>query len=311
MKLFFTTDIHGSSLLFQKALTVAEDFEVDLLIIAGDLSGKEIIPVVQEGGDKFIISGGLNSISKNRIADYRELSEDSNDFGKYMLELTVEEYLECLNDSKKAVKLALQPVINRLNSWIELYKSKNYKYKLLISAGNDDSLELDGVLKTYRNDNVIIGIDNVFNFQDFCVVNYSSVPPTPWNTPREKSEKEIEKEIKAILSEASAPYIFNFHCPPYNTLLDGAPLVDDDNRIVVKGGQVQKGHIGSKSVLDLINQYQPLLSLHGHIHESSAEVYIKDTLCVNPGSEYAQGVLRGYYFELAANSIKLFHRIER
>lgn len=311
MKLLFTTDIHGSSLLFQKALTVAEELGVDLLIIAGDLSGKEIIPVIQEKENRFIISGGLNSISKQLIGDYSGLSEDANDFGKYILELTFDKYVECLNDSKQAAKLALQPVINRLNSWIKLYKSKNYNFKLLISPGNDDSLELDEVLKTFQDDNIIIGIDNVLNFQNFCIVNYSSVTPTPWHTPREKSEKEIKHDIKTILVGTSVPYIFNIHCPPYNTLLDNAPLVDEHNKIVIKGGEVRKGHVGSKAVLELINEFQPLLSLHGHIHESGAEAYINDTLCVNPGSEYAQGILRGHYFEIDANGIKIFHRIER
>jgi len=50
---------------------------------------------------------------------------------------------------------------------------------------------------------------------------------------------------------------------------------------------------GSKSVRRAIEKYQPLLGLHGHIHESQSVAKIGKTTCINPGSEYGEGVLRG------------------
>jgi uncharacterized protein len=48
------------------------------------------------------------------------------------------------------------------------------------------------------------------------------------------------------------------------------------------------------------HRIRPMLSLHGHIHESRGAVKIGRTLCINPGSEYADGTLMGALIELNA-----------
>jgi hypothetical protein len=53
-----------------------------------------------------------------------------------------------------------------------------------------------------------------------------------------------------------------------------------------------------------IEKFQPLLGLHGHIHESRSAEKIGRTLCVNPGSEYGEGVMRGVVIELEENKVK-------
>ena len=49
---------------------------------------------------------------------------------------------------------------------------------------------------------------------------------------------------------------------------------------------------------------QPLLGLHGHLHESRGTHTLGRTLCVNPGSEYNEGALRGALFELKQGKVK-------
>jgi uncharacterized protein len=51
------------------------------------------------------------------------------------------------------------------------------------------------------------------------------------------------------------------------------------------------GPVGSTAVRDFILSEQPLLGLHGHVHESKAAQNLGRTLCINPGSEYTAGVL--------------------
>jgi len=62
-------------------------------------------------------------------------------------------------------------------------------------------------------------------------------------------------------------------------------------------------HVGSKAVTEAIEIYQPLMGLHGHIHESSGDDKIRNTTVVNPGSEYGEGILRGYIIEIKDNKI--------
>jgi len=62
--------------------------------------------------------------------------------------------------------------------------------------------------------------------------------------------------------------------------------------------------VGSKSVRSAIEKYQPLLGLHGHIHESRGTCKIGRTLCMNPGSEYSEGILRGMVVNIERDRVK-------
>jgi Icc-related predicted phosphoesterase len=72
---------------------------------------------------------------------------------------------------------------------------------------------------------------------------------------------------------------------------------------IVKGGQLVMFGAGSASVRHAIEIHQPLLGLHGHIHESPGAVKLGRTLCINPGSEYGEGVLRGCLVNIANGKI--------
>jgi len=75
--------------------------------------------------------------------------------------------------------------------------------------------------------------------------------------------------------------IYVIHAPPFNTKLD----------IVTTGA-----HVGSKSIRNFIEKEKPLLTLHGHIHESpkmsgSWRDKIGNTVCINIGSSYPEDKL--------------------
>ncbi|MEM2517675.1 MAG: phosphoesterase, partial [Candidatus Bathyarchaeia archaeon] len=94
--------------------------------------------------------------------------------------------------------------------------------------------------------------------------------------------------------------IFNLHCPPINTLLDIAPKLDKDLKVSLR----ETIAAGSAAVRKAIEKYQPLLGLHGHIHESRGIEKIGRTLCINPGSEYTEGILRAIVVDLGKDNIK-------
>ncbi len=134
---------------------------------------------------------------------------------------------------------------------------------------------------------------------------------TPWKTPREVDDDDLGSMIEDLASSlADAPRaIFNLHVPPVDSTLDTCPLLDwntDPPTQIVKGGQVVLHGAGSKAVRRAIELHQPLLSLHGHIHESAGAVKIGRTTAVNPGSEYGEGVLRGCLLTLAKDEVKSY-----
>lgn len=80
------------------------------------------------------------------------------------------------------------------------------------------------------------------------------------------------------------PAIFNFHDPPARSGLDMAYKMTADMKVEMAAGQAMLAPVGSTSVRDLIERAQPLLSLHGYIHESRAARKIGRTVAINPGS---------------------------
>ena len=61
--------------------------------------------------------------------------------------------------------------------------------------------------------------------------------------------------------------------------------------------------VGSTAVRELIERIQPVLALHGHIHESRGVANIGKTVAINPGSSYTEGVLQGVIVTLSGDKV--------
>ena len=92
---------------------------------------------------------------------------------------------------------------------------------------------------------------------------------TPWNCPRDISETELGERIEAAIAGVQdvQSSIFNLHVPPYNSSLDIAPRLDT-SASPPKAIPGELAPVGSHAVRSAIEQHQPMLALHGHIHES-------------------------------------------
>jgi uncharacterized protein len=135
---------------------------------------------------------------------------------------------------------------------------------------------------------------------------------TPWQTPREESEDELYERLDALARQVDDPRraIFMIHVPPHDSGLDTAPILDENLRPTVSAGDVLRGPVGSTAVRRIIEDYQPVLSIHGHIHESGGERRIGNTVCVNAGSESSMGILRGYLVEIGEDGVERTLRVE-
>lgn len=134
--------------------------------------------------------------------------------------------------------------------------------------------------------------------------------PTPWNTERELGEGELKARIVQMAEEArhAETVVAVLHAPPFDSGLDQAPELDDDLR--VQGGGGLTAAVGSTAVREYLEEYQPLVGLHGHVHEGTGTARLGRTLCINPGSEYTEGVLAGAIVEVAGTEV-LRHQLVR
>lgn len=313
-KLFFSVDVHGASSVWRKWLRIPELYGVDALLLCGDLTGKSLIPFIEKGNDKYeaFYFGKNWTLEAGKEAD--EMEKRVQDAGAYTLRCSTDRIEELQNNPAQVEEIMMQMIKERVHRWMEMLVDKIdlSKVDVIVMPGNDDDWEIDDVIKSFGDKGVTWCLDSVTEVLGIPTISLDYVNPTPWDTPREDKEKGLRKRIKKLVKKLDDPSksIFNFHAPPYGTMLDLAPELDANKKPVTVAGQVNYIHVGSKAVTEAIEKYQPFMGLHGHIHESTGDDKIGNTTVVNPGSEYGEGILRGYIIEIENNKITNNWKVE-
>lgn len=307
-RILFATDIHGSETTFMKFINAGKLYKADVLILGGDITGKLGIPIVKQADGSYRANlGGVDRILKTKL-ELEEFEKEVLLLGFYPY-LTNEVEMDMLReDQTKQREVLNRLIIERLEKWIKIAEErlKPTGIKIYVTGGNDDPFIIEDVLK--KSSYVIYPEgDVVFIDDDHEMISTGYGNITPWNCPRDISEEKLEEIIEGMISkvENMQNCIFNFHVPPINSNLDVCPMLD----VSVKPPKPIPGKeiaAGSTAVRNAIEKYQPLLGLHGHIHESRGAVYIGRTFCVNPGSEYGEGILRGVIINLEKDKIKSY-----
>jgi Icc-related predicted phosphoesterase len=299
IRAFYASDIHGSERLWRKFINSAKFYKVEVLIMGGDLAGKAVIPIVERDGSYVVTD--IAGEQRFTEEDLPQLERRIRDLGQYPYRMT-EEKLDAVSGDQSAIDALFRDAMaETLRGWLDLAQERlaGTHTRLYVMLGNDDEPSLKGVLAA--SPVAVDCEDRIVDLgESFQMLSYGYANPTPWRSPRELPEEELERRIEALAAGLDDPgrSVFNLHVPPIGTPIDVAPVVDENLSAVVVGGNIQMGHAGSSAVRTLIEKYQPLIALHGHIHESRGTTKIGKTVCINPGSEYGEGVLHGALFEL-------------
>jgi Icc-related predicted phosphoesterase len=240
---FFASDLHGYPDRYQKLFQAVNDEHPEALFLGGD-----ILPSVSLGG------GSL---------DFQQ-SDFINDF-----------------------------LVKKLR---QLQKELEDDFpRIFIILGNDDGRLAEASILDAAARGVWEYIHNrKVPFKGYAVYGYSYIPPSPFRlkdwekydvsryidpgsvSPEEgvrsfpvsdyaRKYSTIKKDLEHLTEmENLKKAIFLFHAPPYKTKLDRASL--DGKMIDYVPLDV---HVGSIAIQRFIKARQPLLTLHGHVHESS------------------------------------------
>lgn len=304
MKLFFATDVHGSEICWKKFISAAKFYEVDTLILGGDMTGKAIVPIIAQGGDKYKVTLlEQESILEGKEAVDKMVTTIQNR-GYYPYVTNPDEVNEIASTPGRQDALFLEQVMSTVQRWMDYADAKldGTGIRCFVCPGNDDVFEIDAAIaasKTVRSvEGQVIQLDERHE-----MVSSGWANPTPWNTHREEPDEALLTRIEAVIANCKNPgqAVFNLHPPPYGSGLDEAPELTKDLRPAYAGRSLVP--VGSRSVLKVIEKYEPLLGLHGHIHEGKGTRKFKKTLCINPGSMYEQGVLHGAVVELKPDKV--------
>ena len=310
-KIFFTTDIHGSDRCFRKFINSAKFYGAQVIILGGDMTGKAVVPVVKGAGG--VYNAEINGHPREATQDTLEdLLSEIRFNGHYPFVTTPDELAEIESDPNGNAKLFKRAIKSSLEAWFQLAEErlKPLNIKVYISPGNDDDFIVDEVLNS--NTFIINPEEKIVEIAPgvtMLSLGYSN--PTPWNSPRELPEEELGRRLRPLAEQMSYDgiSIYNIHVPPINTPIDQAAKLDANWKPIVDGGQVRMIGVGSQSVRDLIMKYQPTLGLHGHVHESAGAVRLGKTICINPGSEYSDGILRGSLLAIDEKKKKVSYQL--
>ena len=306
-RVFFITDVHGSTRCFKKFLNAAKFYKANILVLGGDLTGKVLIPVVDQGDGTFRCRFEGNELSLRNRKEVDDVVARATDSGLYTRIMTRKEFEEISADPKNVTAAFNKAMVDRVAEWMRLAEERlgNTDVKCYISPGNDDLFDVDPVLNSssyvINPEEKVVSLDGEHEMITLGYTNH-----TPWHSPREVDEEELGRKIENLAAGVKnmKTAIFNIHVPPINTPIDKAPMVDENLKVVVRSGQVQMISAGSQACRAAIEKHQPMLGIHGHIHESHGFVVIGRTLCANPGSDYGEGVLRGFLTEIEGDRIK-------
>jgi Icc-related predicted phosphoesterase len=299
LKLFFATDIHGSERCFRKFLNAGAFYGAEILLMGGDMTGKMLLPVVRRPDGTFAahVAGRERVVDADELPALKALIANA---GFYAHECDPDE-LAALRADPAAVDRLFEALMREvLERWLALAAERLDGRLCLMAPGNDDPAFVDEVLDA--SEVVVNPEGRVTELPGgFELISVGTSNPTPWATPRELPEPELDALIERSAARVTRPEraVFNLHVPPRDTPIDQAILLDDELRPLMRSGSPVTGGVGSSAVRAALERHQPMLGLHGHIHESRGEVKLGRTVSLNPGSEYGEGVLRGVIVTLS------------
>lgn len=299
MRLFFATDIHGSEVCWRKFVNAGRHYQADVIVLGGDMTGKALVPIVDEGGGSWhatLLENRHELAGEEEAAKFEEMVRRR---GYYPFRTTPEELRELEADPERTDRFFHEQMLRTVERWMELADERleHAGIECFVCPGNDDQFDIDDVIESARN--VELAEGRAVEVDGFQMISTGWSNRTPWKTFREEDEEQLTERVERMVSQLTVPTeraIFAFHCPPHKSGLDEAPELTEDLRVRYAGRSLVP--CGSKAVRESIERHQPALALHGHIHEARGTARIGSTLCINPGSSYEQGELLGAVVDL-------------
>ena len=315
LRCYMCSDLHAANRTYRKLLNAIKNnvYEAQVVLIAGDLTGKAKVPIIAQGKGLYAAAFHERNNVIETEAELAKLKDNISDIGYYPYVTDQDEVNALQSDPAKMSELFRQQMIARVGEWVALAEERIGKsgVQFYMMPGNDDDRGVDEMIA--RSSYVVNPVGKTLNLNEFHeMISFDYANHTPWHTPREWDEDEYYERVKAEASGLKNVHnaVFMIHVPPYDSGLDTAPELDKTMRPKVTMGDVLRVPVGSTGVRRVITELQPLVSVHGHVHEAGGQSKIGRTTCFNAGSEANQGILRGFVFDLGKDKLDRAFRVQ-
>jgi len=315
LRCYMCSDLHAANRTYRKLLNAIKMnvYEAQVVLIAGDLTGKAIVPIIKQSNGRYTASFLDQHYLIDTEAELEKLKNSISDIGYYPYVTDQEEVDALRTDTAKMSELFRQKMIERVGEWVAMAEERIGKsgIQFYMMPGNDDDRGVDEMI--VRSSYVVNPVGNTIHLNEYHeMISFDYANPTPWHTPREWSEEEYYERVKASASTLKNVQnaLFMIHVPPFDTGIDTAPELDKTMRPKVTMGDVLRVPVGSTGVRKAIQELQPLVTVHGHVHEAGGQSKLGRTTCFNAGSEANQGILRGFVFDLGKDKLERAFRVQ-
>lgn len=268
-KLLYTSDMHGNEKQFKTFVDYALEIKPSVIIIGGELPPKGGRFVIDDyiGMQRKFISERLPELLKpikQGLPKTQIYVTPGNDDCKVNDDvLNANQGLFINVDGKRAQTPSDLEIVGYSFVPITPFRIKDREKYDLTNVSEEVAIEYAKRQKGYNLQGVVSVCEgNSYRWQDIQF------------TDKDKADS-IQKDLEnKLYTENPRKTIYVIHTPPSNTPLD---IIGNEK------------HVGSFSVRDFIEKYQPYLTLHGHIHETvdmSGEYKTKigDTWCMSAGN---------------------------
>src|SRR5881227_1088743 len=197
LRCYMCSDLHAANRTYRKLLNAIKMnvYEAQVVLIAGDLTGKAIVPIIKQSNGRYTASFLDQHYLIDTEAELEKLKNSISDIGYYPYVTDQEEVDALRTDTAKMSELFRQKMIERVGEWVAMAEERIGKsgIQFYMMPGNDDDR----------------GVDEMISF------DYAN--PTPWHTPREWSEEEYYEHVKASASTLKNVQnaLFMIHVPPF------------------------------------------------------------------------------------------------
>ncbi|MEA2656313.1 MAG: uncharacterized protein QOI23_1678, partial [Chloroflexota bacterium] len=202
-KIFFATDLHGSEMCWRKFLNAAKFYDADVLICGGDMTGKAIVPIVQEnGGYEVSMAGVTQTVGPDQVGDVEAQIRRK---GYYPLRVTPERLAELDGSADERTHTFQQVMLDGVERWMNMAEEKlaGSGVRIFVCPGNDDEMEVDDVVR--KSDLVQLGEGQMLEIDGFSMISSGWSNHTPWNTHREETEEQLADRIEAMAKLITDP----------------------------------------------------------------------------------------------------------
>jgi Icc-related predicted phosphoesterase len=305
LALYYASDVHGSDVCWRKFLRAGAFYKADALVMGGDLTGKAVVPIAREPDGSYTARFLGEARAARDEAELAELTDAVRLNGMYPWVADSAAIDEVSADGRRQSDLFDRVIADEIRRWMQMADERldESSTAAYVIAGNDDPWYVDDALRSSKR--MQFCDDQVVQLGDHELLSLSYANPTPWDSPRELPEDELYTRLRSLSDQLERPEtaIFNLHVPPYDSGLDRAVAIDSELRVKVEAGGTSEVPVGSTAVRQILEEVQPMLSLHGHIHESRGAAHLGRTLAINSGSEYNTGRIHGVVVKIAADRV--------